>query len=88
MHKPEELIKSAMGQVEKPGKSIILMHDFHRNTAEALHMVPKGEVTTVLKYDEMVRQHDKLSPDNNRPESSVARTMVRRIRLKQLTNAN
>jgi len=50
--------------------------DFHRNTAEALpelirqlraggyrvvRMVPKGEVTTVPKYDEMVRQQDKLS---------------------------
>ena len=66
------------------------MHDFHRNTAEALpelirqlkaggfkvvHMVPKGEVTTVLKYDEMVRQQDKLSPNNTRPESSVVRTI-------------
>ena len=46
------------------------MHDFHRNTAEALpelirqlkaggykvvHMVPKAELNTVPKYDEMVR---------------------------------
>jgi hypothetical protein len=57
LHKPEEVIKSVMGQLEKHGKGIILMHDFHRNTAEALpelirqvvHMVPKGEVTTVPK---------------------------------------
>ena len=90
LHKPEEVIKSVMGQLEKHGKGIILMHDFHRNTAEALpelirqlkargfrvvHMVPKGEVTTVLKYDEMVRQQDKLSPNNSRPESSVVRTI-------------
>ena len=89
LHKPEEVIKSVMGQLEKHGKGIILMHDFHRHTAEALpelirqlkaggykvvHMVPKGEVTTVLKYDEMVRQQDKLSPNNSRPESSVVRT--------------
>src|SRR5271168_184916 len=40
----------------------------------AVHMVPKGEVTTVPKYDEMVRQQDKLSPNNTRPESSVVRT--------------
>ena len=90
LHKPEEVIKSVMGQLEKHGKGIILMHDFHRHTAEALpelirqlkaggykvvHMVPKGEVTTVLKYDEMVRQQDKLSPNNSRPESSVVRTI-------------
>ena len=90
LHKPEEVIKSVMGQLEKHGKGIILMHDFHRNTAEALpelirqlkaggykvvHTVPKGEVTTVTKYDEMVRQQDKLSPNNTRPESSVVRTI-------------
>src|SRR6476661_4527291 len=90
LHKPEEVIKSVMSQLEKHGKGIILMHDFHRNTAEALpelirqlkargfrvvHMVPKGEITTVPKYDEMVRQQDKLSPNNTRPESSVVRTI-------------
>jgi hypothetical protein len=40
-----------------------------------VHMVPKGEVTTVPKYDEMVRQQDKLSPNNTRSESSVVRTI-------------
>jgi peptidoglycan/xylan/chitin deacetylase (PgdA/CDA1 family) len=90
MHKPEEVIKSVMSQLEKHGKGIILMHDFHRNTAEALpelirqlkaggykvvHMVPKGELNTVPKYDEMVRQQDKLSSNNTRPESSVVRTI-------------
>ncbi len=29
LHKPEEVIKSVMGQLEKHGKGIILMHDFH-----------------------------------------------------------
>ena len=90
MHKPEEVIKSVMSQLEKHGKGIILMHDFHRNTAEALpelihqlkaggykvvHVVPKGEVTTLPKYDEMVRQQDKLSSNNTRPENSVVRTI-------------
>ncbi len=90
LHKPEDVIKSVMGQLEKHGKGIILMHDFHRNTAEALpelirqlkaggykvvHVVPKGEVTTLPKYDEMVRQQDKLSSNNVRPESSVVRTI-------------
>jgi peptidoglycan/xylan/chitin deacetylase (PgdA/CDA1 family) len=90
MHKPEEVIKSVMSQLEKHGKGIILLHDFHRNTAEALpelirqlkeggykvvHMVPKSEVTTLPKHDEMVRQQDKLSSNNTRPEISVVRTI-------------
>ena len=36
LHKPEDVIKSVMAQLEKHGKGIILMHDLHRNTAEAL----------------------------------------------------
>jgi len=78
-----------MSQLEKHGKGIILMHDFHRNTAEALpdlirqlkagsykvvHMVPKGELITLPKYDEMVRQQDKISSHNTRPESSVVKS--------------
>jgi peptidoglycan/xylan/chitin deacetylase (PgdA/CDA1 family) len=90
MHKPEQVINSVMSQLEKHGKGIVLMHDFHRNTAEALpelirqlkaggyrlvHLVPKGELTTVPKYDEMVTQQDKLSSNNTRPENSVVRTI-------------
>jgi hypothetical protein len=37
--------------------------------------VPKGELTTVPKYDEMVTQQDKLSSNNTRPENSVVRTI-------------
>jgi hypothetical protein len=40
-----------------------------------VHMVPKGEVTTVPKYDEMLAHEDKLSSNNTRPESSVIRTI-------------
>jgi peptidoglycan/xylan/chitin deacetylase (PgdA/CDA1 family) len=90
LHKPEEVIKSVMSQLEKHGKGIILMHDFKRHTAEAMpelirqlkaggykvvHMVPKGEVTTLPKYDEMLAHEDKLSSNNTRPESSVIRTI-------------
>ena len=90
LHKPEEVIKSVMSQLEKHGKGIILTHDFKHHTAEALpelirqlkaggykvvHMVPKGEVTTVPKYDEMLSHEDKLSSNNTRPESSVIRTI-------------
>ena len=90
LHKPEEVIKSVMSQLEKHGKGIILMHDFKPHTAMAMpelirqlkaggykvvHMVPKGEVTTVPKYDEMLAHEDKLSSNNTRPESSVIRTI-------------
>jgi len=90
LHKPEEVIKSVMNQLEKHGKGIVLVHDFKHHTAEALpellrqlkaggykmvHMVPKGEVTTVPKYDEMLSHEDKLSSNNTRPESSVIRTI-------------
>jgi peptidoglycan/xylan/chitin deacetylase (PgdA/CDA1 family) len=90
LHKPEDVIKSVMSQLEKHGKGIILMHDFKQHTAEAMpelirqlkaggykvvHMVPKGEVTTLPKYDEMLSHEDKLSSNNTRPESSVIRTI-------------
>ena len=90
LHKPEQLIKSVMSQLEKRGKGIILMHDFKKNTAETLpellrqlkaagykvvHMVPKQQLTTLPKYDEMVTHQDKLSSNNTRPENSVIRTI-------------
>ena len=52
------------------------MHDFHRNTAEALpellrqlkvsgykvvHLVPKEQLTTVPKYDEMFNHRETVS---------------------------
>jgi hypothetical protein len=42
---------------------------------KVVQMVPKGEVTTVPKYDEMLAHKDKLSSNNTRPESSVIRTI-------------
>jgi peptidoglycan/xylan/chitin deacetylase (PgdA/CDA1 family) len=88
--KPELVVKSVMTKLEKRGKGIILMHDFKRVTAEALpelirqlkaggykvvHMVPRQQLTTLPKYDEMVTQQDKLSSNNSRPENSVVRTI-------------
>ena len=91
LRKPDDVIKSAMTKLAKNGKGIILMHDFQHNTAEALpellrqlkaggykvvHMVPKDSVTTLPKYDDMVRAQDKFSASNNtRPESSVVKTI-------------
>jgi len=40
-----------------------------------MHMVPKGELTKVSGYDEMLAHEDKLSSNNTRPESSVIRTI-------------
>ena len=90
LHKPEDVIKSVISQLEKHGKGIILMHDFKHHTAEAMpelirqlkaggykivHMVPKGELITVPKYDEMLAHEDKLSSNNTRPESTVVHTI-------------
>jgi hypothetical protein len=100
LHKPEDVIKSAMTKLEKNGKGIILMHDFRHGTAEAMpellrqlkangyklvHMVPKAPVTTLAKYDDMVRAQDKYSSANNtRPESNVVKTTRLFVRLSTL----
>jgi peptidoglycan/xylan/chitin deacetylase (PgdA/CDA1 family) len=91
IRKPEDVVKSVMTKLAKNGKGILLMHDFQHATAEALpevlrqlkaggykivHMVPKDPVTTLAKYDDMVRAQDKFSNANNtRPESSVVKTI-------------
>jgi peptidoglycan/xylan/chitin deacetylase (PgdA/CDA1 family) len=91
MHKPEQVVQSVMTKLAKNGKGILLMHDFRPATAEAMpellrqlkaggykivHMVPKFAVTTIPKYDDMVRAQDKFSNANNtRPESSVVKTI-------------
>ena len=91
IRKPEDVVKSVLTKLQKNGKGMILMHDFQHATAEAMpellhqlklagykvvHMVPKQAVTTLAKYDDMVRTQDKFSTSNNtRPESSVVKTI-------------
>ena len=91
IHKPDDVIKSVLTKLEKNGKGIVLMHDFQKGTAEAMpqllsqlkangykivHMVPNAPVTTIAKYDDMVKAQDKFSSTNNtRPESSVVKTI-------------
>jgi peptidoglycan/xylan/chitin deacetylase (PgdA/CDA1 family) len=91
MRKPEDVVKSAITKLAKNGKGILLMHDFQHATAEAMpellrqlkangykvvHMVPNAPVTTLAKYDDMVRAQDKFSNANNtRPQSSVVKTI-------------
>jgi peptidoglycan/xylan/chitin deacetylase (PgdA/CDA1 family) len=92
LRKPEDVVKSAMTKLAKHGKGILLMHDFQHATAEAMpelirqlkaggykivHMVPKEPVTTLAKYDDMVRVRDKYSTSNNtRSESNVVKTLA------------
>jgi peptidoglycan/xylan/chitin deacetylase (PgdA/CDA1 family) len=91
LRKPEDVVKSAMTKLAKNGKGILLMHDFQHATGEAMpellrqlkaggykivHMVPKAPVTTLARYDEMVRAQDKFSISNNaRSETSVVKTI-------------
>jgi peptidoglycan/xylan/chitin deacetylase (PgdA/CDA1 family) len=90
IHRPELVIKSVLTQLQKRGKGIVLMHDFQHGTAEALpellrqlkangfkvvHMVPKAPVVTLAKYDDMLRQQDKMDVTNTRPQSSVVKTI-------------
>jgi peptidoglycan/xylan/chitin deacetylase (PgdA/CDA1 family) len=90
LRKPEQVIKSVMTKLEKHGKGIILMHDFQHATAEALpellaqlkasgykvvHMVPKAPLQTLAEYDELVKKENKLPTVNERPTSSVVRTI-------------
>jgi peptidoglycan/xylan/chitin deacetylase (PgdA/CDA1 family) len=80
MHKPEQVVDSVMSQLAKWGKGIVLLHDFHRNTAEAVpellrqlkvggykivHMVPKEQLTTIAKYDDMLERHENVSSTSN-----------------------
>jgi len=86
MHKPEQVVNSVMTQLEKRGKGIVLLHDFHRNTAEALpellrelklagykfvHLVPKEQLITVPKYDEIFNHHEIVS-SNAQPGHAAA----------------
>jgi hypothetical protein len=86
MHKPEPVVDSVMSQLEKRGKGIVLLQDFHRNTAEALpellrqlklagykvvHMVPKEQLATVPKYDEIFNRGEIVSGSANAPHDAA-----------------
>jgi peptidoglycan/xylan/chitin deacetylase (PgdA/CDA1 family) len=86
MHKPQPVVDSVMSQLEKRGKGIVIMHDIHPNTAEALpellrqlklagfkvvHMVPKEQLTTIAKYDELL-DHRKNVSTSAQPVSATA----------------
>jgi len=73
-------------KLAKQGKGIILMHDFHKHTAEALPSIlrrlktegykvvamrAKAPVTSLPQYDEAIMKEDKLQTVSQRPVSSV-----------------
>ncbi|HLK81956.1 MAG TPA: polysaccharide deacetylase family protein [Xanthobacteraceae bacterium] len=89
--KPDELVRSLMGKLNKLGKGIILMHDFQKVTSIALpqilgelqkngfkvvHMVPKEPLTTLPQFDEAVLKENKLPTlSENKSTDSVVRTI-------------
>src|SRR4051812_12048327 len=88
--KPQQVIDTVMRKVDKLGKRIILMHDFHKHTAEALPellkrltaggykvvaMKAKAPVQVIAKYEEDVVKELKLPTVSARPVSSVVQTI-------------
>jgi peptidoglycan/xylan/chitin deacetylase (PgdA/CDA1 family) len=86
----QQVIDVTMKKLDKLGKGIILMHDFHKHTAEALpellrklkaggykvvQMKAKAPVETLPQYDEEVIKDAKLPTVSSRPVSSVVQTI-------------
>jgi peptidoglycan/xylan/chitin deacetylase (PgdA/CDA1 family) len=84
--KPEKLVADVMAKLKKYGKGILLMHDIHQVTVDALpdllaqlkangykivHMRAKTPVTALSQYDAMVLKDQQLPTLSNRPLSSV-----------------
>jgi peptidoglycan/xylan/chitin deacetylase (PgdA/CDA1 family) len=87
---PQQVIDVTFKKLDKLGKGIILMHDFHKYTAEALpallrklkaggykvvQMKAKAPVQTIASYDEEVLKDVKLPTVSSRPVSSVVQTI-------------
>ena len=86
----QQIIDTVMRKLEKNGKGIVLMHDFHKHTAEALPellkrlkaggykvvaMRAKAPVQTLPQYDEAVIKELKLPTASSRPMNSVVTTV-------------
>jgi peptidoglycan/xylan/chitin deacetylase (PgdA/CDA1 family) len=86
----QQVIDVTMKKLDKLGKGIILMHDFHKHTAEALptllrslkaggykvvKMIAKAPVQTLPQYDEELLKDAKLPTVTGRPVSSVVQTI-------------
>ena len=92
IRKPDQIIKSVMAKLKKHGKGIVLMHDFQHGTSQAVpellaelkangfkivHMVPKGQLDSLSRYDEMLAKDAATGPvtGGGRPTSSVVKTI-------------
>jgi peptidoglycan/xylan/chitin deacetylase (PgdA/CDA1 family) len=88
--KAQAVIDVTMKKLDKLGKGIILMHDFHKHTGEALPellkrlkaggykvvaMRAKAPVQTIAQYDEEILKDAKLPTVSSRPVSSVVQTI-------------
>jgi peptidoglycan/xylan/chitin deacetylase (PgdA/CDA1 family) len=86
----QQVIDVTFKKLDKLGKGIILMHDFHKHTAEALPellrrlkaggykvvaMRAKAPVQTLPQYDEDLMKDVKLPTVSQRPVSSVVTTV-------------
>ena len=86
----QAVIDVTMKKLDKLGKGIILLHDFHKHTAEALPellkrlkaggykvvaMRAKAPVQTLTQYDEELLKDAKLPTVSSRPVSSVVQTI-------------
>ncbi|MBR1122444.1 polysaccharide deacetylase family protein [Bradyrhizobium lablabi] len=86
----QQVIDTVMRKVDKLGKGIILMHDFHKHTGEAVPellkrlkaggykvvaMRAKEPVQVIAKYEEEVIKDLKLPTVSSRPVSSVVTTV-------------
>jgi peptidoglycan/xylan/chitin deacetylase (PgdA/CDA1 family) len=82
--------KSVMDKLAKHGKGIILMHDFQQATAHAVpellarlkaggfkvvHLTARDSLQSLPQYDEMLKKDQKLPTVDQRPTSSVVRTI-------------
>jgi peptidoglycan/xylan/chitin deacetylase (PgdA/CDA1 family) len=83
---PKQVIDVTMKKLNKLGKGIVLMHDFHKHTAEALPellhtlkaggfkvvaMRAKAPVQSLPEFDELILKEAKLPTLSQRPVSSV-----------------
>src|SRR4030088_2046477 len=86
----QQVIDVTMKKLDQQGKGIILMHDFHQHTAEALpellrrlktegykvvQMKAKAPLETIASYDEELMKDVKLPTVSARPVSSVVQTI-------------
>ncbi len=86
----QQVIDVTFKKLDKLGKGIILMHDFHKHTAEALpamlrklkaggykvvQMKAKAPVQTIASYDEEILKDAKLPTVSTRPVNSVVETI-------------